>query len=107
MYIEGGREALRALRDHRNLVKAIKEIVRRRYENARVLVFGSVIEGRYTASSDIDVLIVADIGPEERVKLKVEILREIGLHIPVEIHIATPEEFERWYSRFIEKYEEI
>jgi predicted nucleotidyltransferase len=44
-------------------------------------------------------------GKEEATLLKAEIYKTVDA--PVEIHVATREQFERWYKRFIDKIEEI
>jgi predicted nucleotidyltransferase len=62
-----------------------------------------VLTGRYTAASDIDILVVANIGKEEATLLKAEIYKTVDA--PVEIHVATQEQFERWYKHFIDKEE--
>ena len=85
----------------------MKEIVREKYEDARVLVFGSVVEGRITALSDIDILVICDLNREKAAELKAEIIKRIGYSVPVELHIATGEEFEKWYRKFIQKFEEV
>lgn len=86
---------------------AIKSMVKKKLKNARVYVFCSVLKGEITASSDIDVLIVGNISKEEAVKLKVEILKHIGLDVPVQIHVASEEEFKNWYARFIDRMKEV
>jgi hypothetical protein len=48
---------------------------------------------------------VADIGKEEATLLKAEIYKTVDA--PVEVHVATQEQFERWYKRFIHRLEEI
>ena len=106
-YIESGREVLTHLKNYRKIAEKVKEIVKEKYDDARVLVFGSVIEGRFTALSDIDILIICDINREEAAELKAEIIRRLGYSTPIELHIATREEFERWYRRFIGRFEEI
>jgi predicted nucleotidyltransferase len=73
--------------------------------DAKVYVFGSALTGQYTAASDIDILIVADIGKEEATLLKAEIYKTVDA--PVEVHVTTQEQFERWYKRFIHRLEEI
>jgi Nucleotidyltransferase domain. len=71
----------------------------------KVYVFGSALTGRYTAASDVDILLVADMGKEEAVLLKAEIYKAVDA--PVEVHVATREQFEKWYKRFIDRLEEI
>ena len=107
-YIRSGRETLNHLRNYREIANSVKEIVRERYGEARVYAFGSVVEGKFTASSDIDILIVSDsIGREEGSFLKADILRRIGYSVPLQIHVATHRELTEWYLRFVGKIEEL
>ena len=69
-YVESGAEVLKHLKNYRKIAEKIKEMARRRCGSARVIVFGSVVEERITALSDIDVLIICDLDEEERVKLR-------------------------------------
>ena len=69
-------------------------------------VFGSIIEGRTAASSDIDILIIVDnISREDAYKLKAKIYKLIDA--PIELHIASTKEFEGWYKRFIKRLKRI
>ena len=106
-YIESGAEVLEHLKNYRKIAKKIKEIARKRCGSARVIVFGSVVEGRITALSDIDVLIICDLDKEQRIRLRTEIIKELGYDVPVELHIASEEEFRRWYRRFLDAFEEV
>jgi predicted nucleotidyltransferase len=105
IYIEEGKKALEAHLKYREVAEKVKEIARKIAGDAKVYVFGSALTGRYTAASDIDILIVTDIGKEEAVLLKAEIYKAVDA--PVEIHVTTQEQFKRWYKRFIYKLEEI
>ncbi|MEM0218353.1 MAG: nucleotidyltransferase domain-containing protein [Desulfurococcaceae archaeon] len=62
------------------IVKAVKELD----EKAEVYLFGSVAEGTYTLSSDIDVLVVTDQSPE---KVLVKLWEE-GIKDPFEVHVV-------------------
>ena len=95
------------MKNYRKIAEKIKEIARRRCRNARVVVFGSAVERKVTALSDIDVLIICDLDKEEQVRLKAEIRRQLGYDVPVELHIASEEEFRRWYRRFLDTFEEV
>ncbi|RLG64275.1 nucleotidyltransferase domain-containing protein [archaeon] len=90
-------------------LRAIKEIVRRFDENARVIVFGSFVRGDMKVDSDIDVLVITELARDawKIARLRVEIKRGIGEISPFEVHIATPNEFESWYRRFIDKFVEV
>ncbi|MEM4863234.1 MAG: nucleotidyltransferase domain-containing protein [Candidatus Nezhaarchaeales archaeon] len=73
------------------IVKAVKELD----ENAEVYLFGSVAEGTYTLSSDIDVLVVTDQSPEN-VLVK---LWEKGIKDPFEVHIIRREMLDLYKRR--------
>ncbi|MCS7369296.1 MAG: nucleotidyltransferase domain-containing protein [archaeon GBS-70-058] len=57
--------------------------------------------GGYTALSDIDILVVLDDKPsrDEEYMVKAEVYRV--LDAPVELHVASKMEFEKWYKKFI------
>ena len=95
--------------NYKEYARKIKEIAIRELKDAKVLVFGSVIEGKHTPSSDIDILIVSKNLPkssENRGKIRAKILKEIGVTTPFEIHFADLNGFE-WYKKFIKKFEEV
>ena len=78
------REVFRKLR---NYLKTVKSVVRKLDPKAEVFLFGSVAEGRYNYSSDIDILIVTDLHPA---KILSELWRA-GIKEPFEIHVHPPE----------------
>ena len=99
---------MKHLRNYRKIARKVKDIVRRRCPEAEVYVFGSVVEGKATAASDIDILVICEgLSEEEKVKLKTEIWKELGFSVPIELHIASRKLFESWYKRFIKKLEKI
>jgi len=88
---------------YRNLKKNLEYIKKRalkRLRDAKVYIFGSVVEGKYIpGKSDIDVLIVSNNIPKtvsELVKLKLEILGDLGYLNPFEIHFADEELFKHY-----------
>ena len=87
------------------MAEKVKEAARKIAGDTKVYVFGSTLISRYTATSDIDVLIVADMGEEETTLIKAEMYKTVDA--PVEVHVATQEQFERWYKRLIHRLEEI
>lgn len=107
-YIKSGRETLHHLSNYREIARSVKEIVLQKYPEAKVYAFGSAVEGKFTAASDIDILIVADdVGREEGSLLKAEILRQVGYSVPLQIHVATSRQLTAWYLRFVGKIEEL
>lgn len=107
-YSKSGREVLGYLAKYRDVALKVKGIVRRHYPDAKLYVFGSAVEGNTTATSDIDILIVCDkLDWEEGQKLKAAIRKQIGLSVPIQLHIASGRKLETWYRRFIGQIEEI
>jgi len=104
LLIEDAEERKRFFEDFLRYVEKVKEVVRRRDPNAKIIVFGSVVRGDVRPDSDIDLLIITDMAEklDERIKLRMEIMRILGEGSPFEIHIITTEEYENWYRRFID-----
>jgi len=88
------------------IAKRVKGIVDEFWRDAKVYVFGSVLEGKCTPMSDIDILIVVDgVSREEAYKVKAAVYKDTDA--PIELHVASSEEFERWYKRFIDRLKEV
>jgi len=98
----GRRSPTYYLRNYLEVAERVKRIVLSIDPEARVYVFGSVVRGDFTASSDIDLLVVT-----RNVKLKYDIMVSVYREVeaPVELHVTTPELFERWYRRFVKPEE--
>ena len=102
VFVESAKRRVGYLENWVETARRVKRVVERFYPGARVLVFGSVVRGRFNAMSDLDVLVIRDDGGRERDGLvRAAVLEELPL-CPVELHFATREEFERWYRRFVE-----
>jgi len=105
-YIESGRKTLEQLNSYMEIAKRVKGIVDEFWRDAKVYVFGSVLEGKCTPMSDIDILIVVDgVSREEAYKVKAAVYKDTDA--PIELHVASSEEFERWYKRFIDRLKEV
>ncbi len=103
------REEERYRRDYMALARRVKEAAGRELGEVRVYVFGSVVEGAATPSSDVDVMVVSAAVPRrwgERSALAARIASEVGLDAPLELHLLTPEE-EGWYLRFVGRRVEV
>lgn len=106
IYIKHGKWALEQLANYREVSKKVKDIIRGSWKDAEVYVFGSVVEGRYTAGSDIDILVVVEgVTREDAIRMKAWITKDI--EAPVELHIASKKEYENWYRRFTGRIEEV
>ncbi len=100
MSVEYDLKRLQHLRNYREIAEKVKKIVSRHDPEAEVYVFGSILEGRVTGLSDIDLLVVSK-RTEAEYKLKIDV--DGSIDGPLEIHFATPDQYNRWYSRFIGK----
>ena len=89
----------------------LKESAEKILGRARLIVFGSIIMGKFNPRSDIDILIISENLPkddEERAIIRTKLKASIAPFSPFQIHLATPQEYQTWYQKFIkESYEEI
>lgn len=91
-------EAMRrraVLKNLEHYLARIKQVVKELDENGEVYLFGSVAEGEYTLSSDIDVLIITEKDPFQ---MRVELWRA-GITEPFELHIYAPQQAEQLKRR--------
>ena len=86
------------LRNYREVARRVKEIVRRLDSDAEVYVFGSLPRGEFTGASDIDILVVTE-RLDLKDKMRVDVYRSI--EAPVELHVVSRKQLEKWYKRFI------
>ena len=109
LLIEDAEERRRYFRDFIKYAEKVKEIVKQSDPDARIMLFGSAVKGKLRPDSDIDLLIITDIAEklDERIKLRMEIVKILGEGSPFEIHIITDEEYENWYSKFIDRSLEL
>lgn len=92
------------LRNYQAVLKEVKSLVNGIDPKARVIFFGSVLRGDYSAGSDIDIIVIpSDMAFKDSITLAV--WRSIDA--PIELHIITLEQFEEWYLLFIDVYKEI
>ncbi len=92
------REAKRRAEVFRNIRKYLEIIVKTVKEldkDSEVYLFGSVAEGKYLISSDIDVLVVTNQKPGKVLSL----LWNKGIKDPFEIHVVTRDDLEKYKKR--------
>ena len=109
LLIEDAEKRRRCFENYLRYAEKVKALVRRKDPNARIMVFGSVVRGDVRPDSDIDLLIITEIAEnlEERIGLRMEIMKILGEGSPFETHIITAEEYESWYRRFIDRFLEL
>ncbi|MCR8432639.1 MAG: nucleotidyltransferase domain-containing protein [Candidatus Korarchaeota archaeon] len=104
LYIERGLKNLEAMKNYIIIARKVKNIVLMYAPDAKVYVFGSVVEGKYTAGSDIDILIVTSLEGEEIYRMKAKVYEE--LDAPIQLHVVHPTKL-HWYTRFASKLVEV
>ncbi len=98
---------LKLLKEWEKWSKKIEKAAKKILGDCRVVIFGSVIEGKATGGSDVDILIVIKHLPRDG-KKRAEIISKIEdeaglpLYHPYEIHLVNEEEA-KWYLRHITK----
>ena len=102
-----GAERRKIIENWRFYVEKIAKACRELLKDCEVFVFGSVIEGKWTGGSDVDVLLIGDGVPlsnRERAEIKAKIEEAAGLPLvhPFEIHLIDRSEVS-WYKRHIKK----
>ena len=92
------------LRNYQAVLKEVKSLVKNTDPEARIIFFGSVLRGDYSASSDIDIIVnPSDMAFKDRIILAVW----KSIDAPIELHIITLEQFEKWYLHFVDTNREI
>jgi len=87
----------------------VRDACRRLDPGCRVVVFGSFVKGCMRSDSDIDVLVITELArdPLSRGRVFREVVSEVGLDNPFELHIVTEEEYREVYAKLIDKYREV
>lgn len=78
------------LKNYMEVVHEVRDIIRKIDPDARVYVFGSLVRGKFTASSDIDLIVVT-----EKVERKYEMMVRVykASEAPIKLHVVTPKGF--------------
>lgn len=99
------REAKRRENIFKNLpiyLERLKNEMKKMDKKSRVFLFGSVARGEYALTSDIDIIILTDLRPEEVIAK----LRQAGFDEPFEFHVVDRKRFEI-YSYFVRDLKEL
>lgn len=104
-------EMVRLAKQWKHWSKKIATAAHKILGECEVYIFGSIIEGKATGGSDVDILIVSDKLPQtnkDRWEIRARIEEEAGLPLyhPYEIHLANTKEAQ-WYFKHIKKYIKI
>jgi hypothetical protein len=85
-------------------LKMIKKEVKKILKDAKVFVFGSILKGKFSPTSDIDVLIVSrNLDSSKKSSIKTFLYKKIGFFSPFEFHLTSNDEYIHWYKNFIKE----
>ena len=110
MLIEFARRRAEIVKNYQKFIPDIVSAIREILGDARVYLFGSIVEGRAAGGSDIDIMIVANVrGNLKKAEIIAKIEEKAGLPLdnPFEFHLLTEDEFERWRKIFKPKLVEL
>jgi len=78
------------------ILHRIVERITERFRPEKIILFGSYARGTPTADSDADLLIVMNVpGSKRRASVEIDLLL-VGIPIPTDIIVVTPEDVERY-----------
>ena len=99
------------IKNHKNYLKLIKTSIHNILPNSIIYLFGSILENKLVAGSDIDILIIADVPKKHltRAEIIAEIEEEAKLPYihPFNFHLLTQEELNDWSSIYKLKIKDI
>ncbi|MBF0352928.1 MAG: nucleotidyltransferase domain-containing protein [SAR324 cluster bacterium] len=97
-----------------SVVKQLTENIIQLVQPLRLILFGSVVRGTATATSDIDMLVVMPEGTHRRHTAQFLYRQIKGLEIPFDLIVATPSDLEKhhnnpglMYKTILEEGEEV
>jgi len=99
--IEDGRKRYLMIKNYRKYLPAIKRACEEVFGQCELYVFGSVLTGRFTAGSDVDLLIKVKNAPKSlreraEVEVRIEELAKLPYYHPFEFHIVDEAGFRRY-----------
>lgn len=80
-----------------SIIESVRDALIQAADPRAIYLFGSAAEGTATKGSDVDVLVVMELGEGESGRRKAAELRSLfrGWRLPMDILVRTPEQFEK------------
>ncbi|UXD22208.1 hypothetical protein IPA_02590 [Ignicoccus pacificus DSM 13166] len=95
-------EQYQYLKNWRKYVKPVLKAIKEELGDAEVYLFGGVAKGKFTAASDLDIMVVIDkdLGDKEVRKLTLRIVDKafsygLPLDYPIDLHVVRPKDM--WF----------
>ena len=103
IYIDEGKRLSYLFSKLRDILEDVKQKIQLLLPNSEVYIFGSFAKGKFTALSDIDLLIVTNVYDVNVIDKAKAFLKRRYIDYPFEFHIVNESVYHRWYERFIPK----
>jgi hypothetical protein len=101
------------IKNNRKYLKRINTHIKKILPEAQSFLFGSILENKLVAGSDIDILIIAEVPKSQMERAGIIVRIEKGAKLPYvhpfDFHLLTQQEFDDWNSIYklkIKKMEE-
>ncbi|BBG23148.1 nucleotidyltransferase domain-containing protein [Sulfuracidifex tepidarius] len=94
----------------RKIAERVKEVAKTLGKVDKVVVFGSVIKGEVTGSSDLDIAVFydEDLTDKEKIRRTLEILNRVDEEIAdINLQVMNRDEEDFFLNKFVDKYVEI
>ncbi|WP_225905735.1 nucleotidyltransferase domain-containing protein [Stygiolobus caldivivus] len=90
------------------IAERVKGVAERLGKVHKVIVFGSVVKGKVTGSSDLDIAIFYDeeLTDKEKVRRALEILNEVDEEVIIDVQVLSKSE-EDFFLKFVKEYIEV
>jgi predicted nucleotidyltransferase len=75
-------------------IKAQTEVIIKKFDPEKIILFGSYAYGSPTSESDVDLLVIVETN-DSTLKLSAEIALSLDHSFPLDIIVKTPEQFEK------------
>ncbi len=95
-------------KNYMHWAKLVKKESKRLLGEVKVFIFGSILR-KNELPRDIDILIISQKlkTAKKKSEIRAEIWKNTGISSPLEIHLATPDEYKDWYKFFIKEKIEV
>jgi predicted nucleotidyltransferase len=104
--VESAKKRIKYINNYVKVARKVKKIIHHVCKEAKVYIFGSVVKGKRTASSDIDLLVVLPFSPS--LEIRSQLMAEVFMKFPdapIELHITDDRGYKNWYAKFLNEKE--
>lgn len=101
IYVEEGKRLSYLFSKLMTIIEEVKHNIQLLLPDSEVYLFGSFTKGKFTAVSDIDLLVITNVDDTEVIDKVKAFLKRKYIDYPFEFHVVNESLYHRWYKRFI------